>query len=121
MSLKTWAKQVKKDMLVLILAFHHKKTPWYVKVLAAITIGYALSPIDLIPDFIPVVGLLDDLLILPVLIALCMKMMPKEIVAKSREQVIAGEFDLPVKRWIFSVPILIIWALILWKLIQIFV
>ena len=121
MSLKVWAKRVKNDMTVLFAAFQHEKTPWYVKARAAVTIGYALSPIDLIPDFIPVLGLLDDLLILPVLIALCMKMMPKKVIETCREEVAAGEFELPVKRWIYSVPVLLIWALILWKLIRIFV
>ena len=68
--LKKKAKEIKKNIIVLNIAFKKKETPWYAKVMAGITIGYALSPIDLVPDFIPVLGYLDDIVILPLLILL---------------------------------------------------
>lgn len=120
MTLKTWAKRVKNDMVVLVLAIQHEGAPWYVKALAAVAIGYALSPIDLIPDFIPILGVLDDLLILPLLITAAMKMMPSEVMEDCKQQVIAGAFTWPAKRWRYGLPILMIWAFILWKFIKIF-
>lgn len=77
MSLKQRAAQLKTDIPALFIALKAKQTPWYVKAVAAIALAYALSPIDLIPDFIPVLGLLDDLIILPALVALAIKLMPK--------------------------------------------
>lgn len=121
MKLHEWARRVKKNMVVLFFVFQHEETPWYVKSLAAVTIGYALSPIDLVPDFIPVLGVLDDLLILPALIAACMKLTPDWVVEVCREKVSQEEFEIPAKRWIYAVPVVILWVLIIWKLIQIFV
>ena len=68
--LKDRAKKLKTDIPAVFLALKDKRTPWYARILAAVIVVYALSPIDLIPDFIPVLGYLDDLIILPALIAL---------------------------------------------------
>ena len=80
---------------------------------AALTVGYALSPVDIIPDFIPVLGYLDDLVLLPLLIALCVRLIPKEILAQCREQAKdlwrAGR----PKSWGFAAVILLVWALAL--------
>ena len=83
-SWKTKAKQLKTEVVALYLAFKHPGTPWYAKVLAALIIGYALSPIDLIPDFIPVVGYLDDFIIVPAGIALLIKIIPRGILEECR-------------------------------------
>lgn len=83
---KEKAKQLKKQVPAVFLALKDRDTPGFVKILAGITVGYALSPIDLIPDFIPVLGYLDDLLILPGLIALTVKWIPKEVWQRSLEQ-----------------------------------
>jgi uncharacterized membrane protein YkvA (DUF1232 family) len=74
--LKTWAKRIKRDVLALYLAARDPATPWPVKVLALCIAGYALSPIDLIPDFIPVIGLLDEAILLPIAILGVVKLIP---------------------------------------------
>lgn len=63
--LKQWARKLKSDVIAMYFALKHPETPLYAKVFAAITVGYALSPIDLIPDFVPVLGYLDDVILLP--------------------------------------------------------
>ena len=85
-SLKAWAKRLKAEIYALYVAMHDPRTPAYAKYFAIIIIGYALSPIDLIPDFIPVLGLLDDLILLPLGILLLEKMIPPEIMAHARRQ-----------------------------------
>ncbi len=80
-------KSIKKWIPILYYAMKHKKTPWVAKIMATLTVGYALSPIDLIPDFIPVIGYLDDLIILPLMIAVTIKMIPKSILEACRLQV----------------------------------
>ena len=84
--LKIWAKTIKRDVIALWLAARDPRTPWYVKLLAGATAAYALSPIDLIPDFIPVIGYLDDLVIVPLGIAFTVALMPKGLMAEMRSQ-----------------------------------
>ena len=72
------------DLVVLHLAYQNSKTPWTAKAIIVIILGYALSPIDLIPDFIPILGLLDDLILLPLGIYLAIKLIPKEVLETSR-------------------------------------
>ena len=88
MDLKTRAKQLKADIPALFLALKDKDTPILVKVLAFITVAYAFSPIDLIPDFVPILGYLDDVLLLPLLVALTIKFIPKEIFEEKRKEAI---------------------------------
>ena len=83
-NLKERAKKLKTDIPAVFLALKEKRTPWYAKIIAAIIIVYALSPIDLVPDFIPILGYLDDMIILPALIALCVKCIPEEVFADCR-------------------------------------
>jgi uncharacterized membrane protein YkvA (DUF1232 family) len=77
---------MRRDILALYLAVRDPRVPWYVKALAAATAAYALSPIDLIPDFIPVLGYLDDIIVLPVLIALTVRLIPAAVMADLRRQ-----------------------------------
>lgn len=84
MNIKSKPTQLKTDIAAVFLCLKGKDTPVIVKVFAALTIGYALSPIDLIPDFIPVLGYLDDLIILPALIALTIKFIPRDVFEKYR-------------------------------------
>ena len=84
--LKNWAHIAKRDVMALYLAARDPRVPWYLKALAAMVAGYALSPIDLIPDFIPIVGYLDDLIILPLGIVLVVRMMPKAIMDDLRRR-----------------------------------
>ena len=85
-TLKTWAKRIKRDGVTLWFAGKHPRTPWYAKALGLFVVAYALSPIDLIPDFIPVLGYVDDMILLPVLIWLTVKLLPAEVLAECRVQ-----------------------------------
>jgi uncharacterized membrane protein YkvA (DUF1232 family) len=84
--LKAWAAAMKRDVLALYLATREPRVPWYAKLLAAITAAYALSPIDLIPDFIPVLGYLDDIILLPLLIYLTIRLIPGEVMVELRTE-----------------------------------
>jgi len=84
--LRDWARRLKRDAMTLWFARAHPATPWTAKVLAAIVVAYALSPIDLIPDFVPVLGYLDDVILLPLLIWLALRLLPPEVIAESRRQ-----------------------------------
>lgn len=80
------ARRLKSETYALYLAYRDPRVPWYAKLVAACVVGYALSPIDLIPDFIPVLGYLDDLVLIPAGIALALKMIPPEVMAECRER-----------------------------------
>ena len=82
--MKAWARGLKRDSLALYLAARDPRTPWYAKALAAAVAAYAFSPIDLIPDFIPVIGYLDDLVIVPLGIWLAISLIPDELMAEYR-------------------------------------
>lgn len=84
--LKSWARSVKRDGLTLWFAGKSPQTPWYAKALGALVVAYALSPIDLIPDFIPVLGYVDDVLLLPALIWLTIRLLPEDVRADCRRQ-----------------------------------
>lgn len=83
-TLKTWAKALKRDIVALWIAAPDPRVPWYAKAMAGTVAAYALSPIDLIPDFIPVVGYLDDLLIVPAGILLAVKLIPPPLMDEFR-------------------------------------
>ena len=84
--MKAWAKKVKRDGVTLWFATKHPGVPWYSRALGAFVVAYALSPIDLIPDFIPILGYLDDLILLPGLIYLTIRTLPTPVLAECREQ-----------------------------------
>ena len=84
--IRAWARRIKRDAVTLWFACRHPRTPWQAKALCIFVVGYALSPIDLIPDFVPVLGYLDDVLLLPGLIWLAIRMLPAEVVAACRVQ-----------------------------------
>ena len=112
MDIKSWktkSKQLKTEIVALYLASQHPGTPWYAKVLAALIIGYALSPIDLIPDFIPVVGYLDDLIIVPAGIALLIKIIPGDILEECRAKAQSDLLNRKSKNWVAVVIIVLIW------------
>jgi len=83
-ALRQRARAIKRDTLALYLAARHPDTPWYAKALAVLIVGYALSPIDLIPDFIPVLGYLDDIILLPAGIFLCIRLIPAHVLDECR-------------------------------------
>jgi uncharacterized membrane protein YkvA (DUF1232 family) len=91
--LKIRARRLKAEVLALYLAARHPATPWYAKVMIVAVVAYALSPIDLIPDFIPVLGFLDDLVVLPLGIAIAVKMVPADVMAECRERALSQPPD----------------------------
>ena len=110
-------KQIKKELSALQVAVKLDLIPWYAKLLVLITVAYVLSPIDLIPDFIPVLGLLDDLIIIPLLIALAIKIIPQETMDKCRKIAEESKF-VNEKNWIAGGIIIILWiTLIIWIII----
>ena len=114
MDLKHRANQLKTDIPAIFLCLKSRETPFPAKIFAALTVAYALSPIDLIPDFIPLLGYLDDLIILPALAALTLRLIPKEILARCRRQAEGMWADGRPKRWYYAAPIVLVWLLALW-------
>ena len=106
-------KSIKLMIPALYFAMRHKDTPWLPKALAALTVAYALSPIDLIPDFIPVIGYLDDALILPALGALTIKLIPKHVMTECKIQAEALWNGEGKSKWVYAIPIFIIYALVI--------
>ena len=94
---KQWARVVRRDVHALYLAGRDPRVPWHAKVLALLVAGYALSPIDLVPDFVPVVGYLDDVILVPLGIVLVVKLIPPGIMAEHRASAAAAQ-DRPVSR-----------------------
>jgi uncharacterized membrane protein YkvA (DUF1232 family) len=86
--ISSWAKALKLDVLALWFALKNSKMPFWAKVVCFVAVAYALSPIDLIPDFIPVLGYLDDLLIIPALVWLALKLIPIDVLFQAREQAV---------------------------------
>ena len=109
-SLKQEAKRLKTDTYALYLAYKDPRVPWYSKVFIALVVGYALSPIDLIPDFIPVLGYLDDLIIIPAGISLSLKMIPKEVLEECREKAKSEPISCKSK-WVATSIIIFVWLL----------
>lgn len=97
--LREWARRLKRDVLALYLAAHDPRVPWPAKVVAVAVAAYALSPIDLIPDFIPVLGYLDDLLIVPLGIWLAVRLVPPELMAEFRARASDVEHPPALGRW----------------------
>ncbi|MBM3538259.1 MAG: DUF1232 domain-containing protein [Alphaproteobacteria bacterium] len=89
--LRLWAGSIRRDVHALYLAAHDPRVPWYVKAIAIVVAVYALSPIDLIPDFIPVLGLLDEAILLPLAIKAMVYLIPPEIMAEHRATAVAAE------------------------------
>ena len=118
MTLKERAKQLKTDIPAVFLALKKRETPWTAKLLAALTIGYALSPIDLIPDFIPVLGYLDDLIILPAMVALTVRLVPAEVMAACRAEAEGLWKDGKPKRWYYAIPIVLVWLLVVFLIFR---
>ena len=114
MNLKERATQLKTDIPAVFLSLKSPETPWYAKALPALALVYALSPIDLIPNFIPVLGYLDDLIILPALIALTVHFIPKDTFERYRLEAQGMWQDGKPKKWFYAIPFIIIWMLCAW-------
>ena len=113
MNLKDRDKKLKTDIPAVFIAMKKRETPLAAKIFASVTVLYALSPIDLIPDFIPVLGFLDDLIILPAMIALTVKLVPTAVFKQAQiESEGLWENGKP-KKWYFALPIAAIWLVML--------
>ncbi|MBR5301448.1 MAG: DUF1232 domain-containing protein [Clostridia bacterium] len=101
------------DIPAIFLALKDRETPWIAKLFAVLTMAYALSPIDLIPDFIPVLGYLDDLVLLPMLAALTIRFIPQDVLMRCRVQS-EGMWDGgKPKAWYYAVPMVLAWVILL--------
>lgn len=109
--LKTWAKNLKKEIVALYYVSKHPKTPWPIKLLILFIVAYAISPIDLIPDFIPILGYLDELILLPVGIYLVIKLIPESIMTECRLQAEQLKIKSQKLKWIMGSLIILIWLL----------
>ncbi len=109
---KQRAKQLKTAVYVIYLVSKDPRVPWYTRVLAACVIGYAFSPIDLIPDPIPVIGYLDDLVLIPLGIALVLKLVPSPVLADCRERARTVMEQGKPTNWIAAGVIVAIWLLV---------
>jgi len=118
---RDWAKFLKRQVMLLWFSYRHPQTPWLPKVVAMVVVAYALSPIDLIPDFIPTLGYLDDVILLPLGIWLVIKLMPADVLEECRRLTLAWEKTQqprPVSR-VAAIVILLLWLTLLaglWKL-----
>ena len=110
--LKIKAKSLKKELTAVYYAYQDPKVKLLPKIIIAISIGYALSPIDLIPDFIPIIGYLDDLIIVPALISLSIKLIPKDIMDEARKKAESEPLRLR-KNWVFATIFILVWITLL--------
>jgi uncharacterized membrane protein YkvA (DUF1232 family) len=118
--LKQRARRLKTDTFALYLAARDPRTPWYAKALAAVVVAYALSPIDLIPDFVPVLGYLDDLILIPLGIALAIRLVPRAVLEECRARAQEGlQGGKPVSRtagavivaiWVAAIAFCVVWG-----------
>ncbi|RSK27676.1 DUF1232 domain-containing protein [Bacillus sp. HMF5848] len=119
--IKAWARNLKKQIFILYVAYKDKRVPWYAKLFTACIVAYAFSPIDLIPDFIPILGYLDDLIIIPLGIFIALKMIPNDVIAdcivKAEEIMKNGK----PKNWFVGSLIVLTWSMLfLWIMIKIY-
>ncbi len=115
-NLKRKVKKLKQKILILYYAYQNPRLKLFPKLIIILTIAYALSPIDLIPDFIPILGYLDDLIIIPALITLSIKLIPKKIMIEATEKAINKPLKLK-KNWFFGLLFILIWIFIGIKII----
>jgi len=109
--LKTFSKNVKQNLFVLYLSSKDKKVPWYAKVVVISVVAYAFSPIDLIPDFIPVLGYLDDLILIPIGILLALKLIPPVVIEEHRAHAEEIKKNGKPKNWFVGFLFIFIWIL----------
>lgn len=117
-TLRRWAKLLKGDIVALWFAYRHPQTPWYAKLIAVLIVAYAFSPIDLIPDFIPVLGFIDDAILLPVGIWIALKLIPAMILTEARAKAQAWLDARKPKpqNVVAAVVIVLLWIVLAWLL-----
>ena len=110
-NIKQQVSHLKQETVVLVQALSDRRTPFPAKFFAAVAVAYLLSPIDLIPDFIPVLGLLDDLVLVPLLIKITISLIPKDLLEEIRAKTVSGERL--QKKWYFAIPVVLLYVGIL--------
>lgn len=108
-NLKSLARKLKQDIFVLYLSYKDSRVPWYAKAVAICVVAYAFSPIDLIPDFIPVLGYLDDLILIPLGISLALKLIPPKVIEDNRTKAEDIKKNGKPKNWFVGFLFIIIW------------
>jgi len=119
--LKERARELKEELFAIYLAAKDKRTPWYAKAMTAVTIGYTLSPLDIIPDFIPVIGFFDELLIVPGLILLTIKLIPPKVLKEHKATIEKDGCPRLKPNWIFTCIIILIWLAAILFLLSLFI
>ena len=107
---RRWARQLKTQIQTLLLASKHPRTPWFARVLAILVVAYAFSPIDLIPDPIPILGYLDDLILLPIGIWLTLRLIPEEVWTECVERARASAGEMRPRSWATAGVIVLVWV-----------
>ena len=113
-ALRTRARQLKSEITALYFAARHPRTPWYAKALVVAIVAYALSPIDLIPDFIPVLGFLDEIVLLPFAILLAVKLVPAEVMAECRTRASTTGRVTSTAGKVAAAVIVVLWIAAIW-------
>ena len=120
---KRRARELKREIYAIYLAYKDPRVPWYAKLLAACVVAYAFSPIDLIPDFIPVLGYLDDLILVPLGIYFVLKMIPDEVMVECREKARVLSSEKRPTNYLAATVIIAIWiglaVLTMWLLLRV--
>jgi uncharacterized membrane protein YkvA (DUF1232 family) len=106
------AKQLKMEVHTLYLAYRDPRTPWYAKLFIGCVVGYALSPIDVIPDFIPVLGYVDDMIIVPLGVAIALKMIPPGVLDDCREKARQAAGQKKPGNWLAAAVIIAVWIFV---------
>tara|TARA_R100001369_G_scaffold22674_2_gene41315 strand:+ start:19884 stop:20279 length:396 start_codon:yes stop_codon:yes gene_type:complete len=118
--LKSKVKKLKNEIQILSIAYSDPRTPWTAKLLIGLTVGYLLSPIDLILDFIPVLGILDDLILVPLLITASIKLIPSMVLEEARIKAIENPKRMKKNNWIVAFFILLIWLILIYAFYSFF-
>ncbi|RFU60455.1 YkvA family protein [Peribacillus glennii] len=111
--IKAWARNLKKQLYILYFAYKDGRVPWYTKLFTACVVAYAFSPVDLIPDFIPVLGYVDDIIIVPLGIMIALRLIPENVIRDCSEKASELMKNGKPKNWIAGSIIILIWFLIL--------
>ncbi len=118
--IKSWkekTRQLRTEVYALYLAFRDRRVPWYAKAFVIVIVAYVLSPIDLIPDFIPVIGYLDDLVLIPLGVYLALRLVPREVLQECRQRA-SSEPIATKSKWVAAAVIILIWLLVAYLILR---
>ncbi len=118
--LKDWATKLKNNLVALYLVYKDKRLSWWVRIFTICVVGYAFSPIDLIPDVIPVIGYLDDLIIVPIGIYFALKMIPKDIFEECLTKAKSMESSDVPRNWVAGIFVITVWVFVFLEIYTLF-